>query len=116
MGKLPVPGVGGNGFASEFGDLTGMSHQEVEQFLCGLNATKNISQGGYTEYKFPDRSKVIIRPDGEVVRLPMPRYNIDGKNINKGLRLGKDGSLLPTRDSQGNLIMNTHNTGEKLRD
>lgn len=34
------------------------------------------------------------------------------KNINKGLRLGKDGSLLPTLDEFGNPIVNTHNTGE----
>lgn len=116
MSKLPDPGVGGNGTASEFGDLTGMSRLEVDQFLSGLDVTRKITQGGYIEYKFSDKSKVIIRPDGEVVRLPMPKYNREGRNMNRGLRLGKDGSLLPTRDAQGNLIMNTHNTGERVRD
>lgn len=105
-------GVGGNGIASEFGDLTGLTRQEVDKFLCELGANVKITQGGYVEYKFPDRSKVIIRPDGEVARIPAPKYDSDGKNINKGLRLGKDGSLLPTLDQFGNPIVNTHNTGE----
>ncbi|MCL1475989.1 hypothetical protein [Argonema antarcticum] len=111
---MPSPGVGGNGIASEFGDLTGLTPQEVNNFLCGLGANVKITQGGYVEYKFPDNSKLIIRPDGEVVRIPAPRYDLDGRNMNKGLRLGKDGSLLPTRDRFGNPILNTHNTGERV--
>ncbi|WP_199315470.1 hypothetical protein [Aerosakkonema funiforme] len=109
-------GVVGNGIASEFGDLTGLTRQEVNNFLHGFGAKVKISEGGYVEYKFPDNSKIIIRPDGEVVRIPAPRYDSDGKNINKGLRLGKDGSLLPTRDRFGNPIVNTHNTGERVSD
>nr|WP_275994543.1 hypothetical protein [Argonema antarcticum] len=91
-----------------------MTPQEVNNFLCGLGANVKITQGGYVEYKFPDNSKLIIRPDGEVVRIPAPRYDLDGRNMNKGLRLGKDGSLLPTRDRFGNPILNTHNTGERV--
>ena len=35
---MPSQGVGGNGIASEFGDLTGMTRQEVDDFLRGLGA------------------------------------------------------------------------------
>jgi len=35
---VPSQGVGGNGIASEFGDLTGMTRQEVDDFLRGLGA------------------------------------------------------------------------------
>ncbi|MBO3463703.1 hypothetical protein G7B40_017100 [Aetokthonos hydrillicola Thurmond2011] len=107
-------GVGGNGAASEFGDLTGFSREEVDDFLQGLGASVKITSGGYVEYKFPDRSKVTIRPNGEVIRTPAPIYSLDGTRINKGLRLDKDGSLLETRDKSNNLIPDTHTTGERL--
>ena len=112
---MPSQGVGGNGIASEFGDLSGMTRQEVDDFLRGLGAEIRTTQRGYLEYEFADRSRVNIRPDGEVVRTPSPRYGSDGRRTNKGLRLDKDGSLLKTRDEFGNLIPGTHNTGEKVR-
>lgn len=110
----PNPGVGGNGTASEFGDVTGLTRQAVDLFLQGLGAMVKTTQGHYVEYKFADRSKVIIRPDGEVIRLPAPKYDVNGRNINKGLRLEKDGSLTSTRDESGSLILGTHNTSETL--
>jgi hypothetical protein len=113
---VPIQGVGGNGIASEFGDLTGMTRQEVDDFLRGLGAKVKISTGNYAEYKFADKSKVIVRTNSEVVRLPAPRYGADGRRINRGLRLDKDGSLLQTLDEFGNQIPGTHITGEKLRD
>jgi len=39
-----------------------------------------------------------------------------GHNTNKGLRLDRYGRLLRTRDEFGNLIPDTHNTGEKLNE
>ncbi|MEG3929224.1 MULTISPECIES: hypothetical protein [unclassified Microcoleus] len=111
---VPSQGVGGNGIASEFGDLTGMTREEVDDFLRGLGAEIRTTEGGYLEYEFADRSRVNIRPDGEVVRTPAPRYGSDGRKINKGLRLDKDGSLVKTRDEFGNKIPGTHNTGEKV--
>ncbi|MEG4074157.1 hypothetical protein QUA30_15825 [Microcoleus sp. Pol14C2] len=111
---VPSQGVGENGIASEFGDLTGMTRQEVDDFLRGLGAKVKSSLGNYVEYKFSDRSKVIIRTNSEVVRLPAPRYGSDGRRINWGLRLGKDGSVLQTRDEFGNQIPDTHITGEKV--
>jgi hypothetical protein len=113
---VPSQGVGGNGIASEFGDLSGMTRQEVDEFLRGLGAKVKISSGNYAEYKFSDKSKVIVRTNGEVVRLPAPRYGADGKRINRGLRLDRDGSLLQTLDEFGNQIPGTHITGEKVRD
>jgi hypothetical protein len=114
--RLPSKGVGGNGIASEFGDLTGMTRQEVDRFLKELDAKVKITLGGYVEYKFPDRSKVIIRPDGEVVRTPAPIYASDGSRTNRGLRLDKQGRLMATRDELGNSMPDTHNTGERVRD
>ncbi|HLO50288.1 MAG TPA: hypothetical protein VK211_17870 [Kamptonema sp.] len=113
---MPSQGVGGNGIASEFGDLTGMSRQEVDDFLRGIGAgVKSIGEG-YIEYKFPDKSVVIIRPNGEVIRTPAPKYGANGRNINKGLRLDPNGNILRTRDEFGNFILGTHNTGERLND
>ncbi|MGB3266622.1 MAG: hypothetical protein WBA89_21990 [Microcoleus sp.] len=112
---VPSQGVGGNGIASEFGDLSGMTRQEVDDFLRGLGAEIRTTQRGYREYEFADRSRVHIRTDGEVVRTPAPKYGSDGRRINKGLRLDKDGSLVKTLDEFGNHISGTHNTGEKVR-
>ncbi|MEG4209232.1 hypothetical protein [Microcoleus sp. S13_B4] len=113
---VPSQGVGGNGIASEFGDLTGMNRQEIDDFLRGLGAEIRTTRDGYVEYKFFDKSTVMIRPNGEVIRTPAPKYGSDGKNLNKGLRLDRDGKLLRTRDEFGNLIIGTHNTGEKLNE
>lgn len=111
---VPSQGVGGNGIASEFGDLTGMTREEVDDFLRGLGAKVKSSLGNYVEYKFSDKSKVTIRTNSEIVRLPAPRYGSDGRRINRGLRLDKDGSLLKTVDEFGNQIPDTHITGEKV--
>ncbi len=111
---VPSQGVGGNGIASEFGDLTGMTREQVDDFLRGLGAKVKDFLGNYVEYKFSDKSKVIIRTNSEVVRLPSPRYGSDGRRINRGLRLDKDGSVLLTRDEFGNQIPGTHITGEKV--
>ncbi|VXD15228.1 conserved hypothetical protein [Planktothrix serta PCC 8927] len=113
---MPGQGVGGNGTASEFGDLTGMSRREADEFLRSLGATIKITKGGYIEYKFADASVVMIRPNGEVIRTPAPKYNAEGQRINKGLRLDQNGCLLQTRDNLGNLLENTHQTGERLNE
>jgi hypothetical protein len=47
---VPSQGVGGNGIASEFGDLTGMTRQEVDDFLRGLGAEIRTTRGGYVAY------------------------------------------------------------------
>ncbi|GAA6617113.1 hypothetical protein NUACC26_029220 [Scytonema sp. NUACC26] len=91
-----------------------MSRAEADAFFQSLGATGKTTASGYTQYRFPDRSEVWIRPDGEVVRMPAPQYGSDGSRINRGLRLDKDGSLLKTRDEFGNEIPGTHNTGEKV--
>lgn len=108
------PGVGGNGTASELGDLTGLSRTDAEAFLMGLGATKTMSASGeYITYSFPDKSRVYIRTaDGRVSRTPAPRYALDGRNLNKGLRLNQQGALLQTRDANGNPVSGTHNVDE----
>ena len=113
---MPSQGVGGNGIASEFGDLTGMTRQEVDDFLRGIGAEIRTTEGGFVAYKFFDKSTVMIRPNCEVIRTPAPKYASDGRNINKGFPLARDGYLLRTRDELGNLIPGTHNTGEKLNE
>jgi hypothetical protein len=113
---ISLSGVGGNGISSHIGDLTVVKYAEVNQFLCSLKAKVTISKTGeYTTYKFPDLSSITIRNlDGRVSRLPSPKYSSDGRNINKGLRLDKDGNLLKTRDQFNNPIPNTHNTEEYI--
>ncbi len=113
---IKLLGVGGNGIASEIQDLTGIEYQKVDDFLRSLNAKVTISKTKlYTTYKFSDQSSITIRnSDGRVSRLPSPQYDINGQNINKGLRLDKDGTLLKTRDQFGNPIANTHDTGEYI--
>ena len=49
---MPSQGVGGNGIASEFGDLTGMTRQEVDDFLRGLGAEIRTTRDGYVAYNF----------------------------------------------------------------
>ena len=101
----PGPGAGGYGAASEFGDMTGMSRTAVDAFLRARGANVSRTAGGYTRYRFPDKSEVWIRPDGEVVRLPAPQYAPDGRRINKRTRLDQRGR--PTT---------MHNTGERVID
>ena len=65
---------------------------------CGVGVSPALNMQfkcvtAYLEYEFADRSRVHIRTDGEVVRTPAPKYASDGRRINKGLRLDKDGSL-----------------------
>ena len=43
---VPSQGVGGNGIASEFGDLTGITRQGVDEFLRGLGAEIRPTKGG----------------------------------------------------------------------
>ncbi len=83
--------------------MSGMSRADADAFLRSLSATLKTTAGGYAEYKFPDKSAVWIRLDGEVVRTPAPTYRPDGSRTNKGGRLDPNGN--PTTE---------HNTGEKL--
>ena len=71
---VPSQGVGGHGIASEFGDLSGMTRQEVDDFLRGLGAEIRTTRDGYVAYKFFDKSTLMIRPNGEVIRTPAPKY------------------------------------------
>ncbi len=103
--KRPDPGVGGNGVASEFGSLHGMSRTDADAFLRSLGAEVRTTAGGYRHYKLPDKSELVIRPDGEVIRLPNPTYDPTGRRLNKGARLNETGA--PTSN---------HNTGERVVD
>jgi len=103
--KRPGPGVGGNGTASEFGSLNGMSRADADAFLRSLGAEVKTTVGGYRHYKFPDKSEVAIRPNGEVIRIPKRIYGPDGRRINRGDRLDENG--VPTM---------SHNTGERVLD
>lgn len=100
----PPGGPGGNGVPSTFGSLHGNSRQTVDKFLRSLNPKSiKVTKGGYTHYKYPDGSEIVIRPDGEIIRLSAPRYEPNGARINKGARLDQNGH--PTQ---------SHNTGEKV--
>ena len=83
--------------------MAGMSGTDVDIFLRSLGAAVRTTAGGYTRYKFPDRSEVWIRPNGEVVRLPRREYDAQGQRTNKGARLDANGALTAA-----------HTTGEKV--
>jgi hypothetical protein len=82
-----------------------MSRREADVFLRSLGAEVRMTAGGYTRYKFSDRSEVWIRPNGEVVRLPQRVYDPHGQRINKGMRLDENGTLTAT-----------HTTGERVEE
>ncbi len=101
--RRPGPGQGNHGIASTFGSLRGMSRIEADGFLRALHADVRTTAGGYVRYQFSDTSKVWIRPNGDVVRLPQREYDPQGQRTNKGMRLDKDGALTAT-----------HTTGERV--
>jgi hypothetical protein len=99
-GKVPGAGAGGHGEASNIGNLTGMSRAEVDAALTARGATKHITAGDYTHYRFPDGSEVFIRPDGRVGRIAAPQYDPDtGQRTNRGQRLDQDGRPTSNHDS-----------------
>ena len=54
------------GMASQLEDLSGKPRAEVDTLLQARGATKKATAGGYTHYRFPDRSEIVIRPDAEL--------------------------------------------------
>lgn len=95
-----LPGAGGNGQASTVGNLTGMTRAEVDTALLARSATKHVTAGGYTHYRFSDGSQVYIRPDGRVGRVAAPQYDpVTGRRTNRGQRLDQDGCPTTNHDS-----------------
>jgi len=91
--------------AGEIENLNGKTREQADELLRSRGATKKVTAGGYVHYKFPDKSEIVIRPDGRVVRIPAPEYGPNGERTNKGGRLDQHGQ--PTT---------SHDTGERLRD
>lgn len=87
-GREPGRGPGGFGVVSTFGSLDGWTFADADEFLTSHAELVNkfVSAGSYFRYLFRDNSELIIRPNGEIIRLPRPMYNSDGTRI-KGLRL-----------------------------
>src|SRR5438093_178775 len=102
---ISKPGAGGHGQASSVGNLTGMKRAEVDAALTSQGATKHVTAGGYTHYRFPDGSQVYIRPDGRVGRIAAPQYDpATGRRTNRGQRLDQDGRPTPNHDSGDSVI------------
>jgi hypothetical protein len=77
-----------------------MTRAEVDAALTAQGATKQVTAGGYTHYRFPDGSEVFIRPDGRVGRVAAPQYDpITGQRTNRGQRLDQDGRPTSSHDS-----------------
>ena len=74
-------------------------------FCARREAEVHTTAGEYTRYWFPDTSEVLIRPNGEVVRLPQREYGPQGQRTNRGVRLDENGA--PTF---------TDSTGERVED
>ena len=97
------------GTAGEFEDLSGKTFEEANKILEQGTRRVADSAGGYRAYKYPDGSEVIIRDNGEVIRMAAPEYAKTGERTNKGQRLDSQGNLLPRSDPD------SHNTGEMVR-
>ena len=89
-------GKGGSGAASKVRNLQGMTERQAAHVLrkAGFTGGKK-SGGGWRVFKHPDGSKVHLGSDGRIVRTPAPKYGPTGARINKGARLGPDGSNVP---------------------
>jgi hypothetical protein len=82
-----------------------MSRAEVEAALTAQGATKHVTAGGYTHYRFLDGSQVFVRPDGRVGRIAAPRYDpATGQRTNRGQRLDQDGRPTTSHDSGDSVI------------
>jgi len=93
----PAP-TGQHGTASDFGSLDGMTQAEADTLLKGYGPRRvTTTKGGYTHYKYPDGSEVVIGPDLEVDRIPAPTYDASGRR-QRGWRLGSDGNLYRPHD------------------
>ncbi len=85
--RTPAKARGGFGTASTFGSLDGWTLTEADEYLSTHSELKprSISAGGYQRYEFKDSSELIIRPSGQIIRLPYLLYSADGSRI-KGMR------------------------------
>lgn len=94
------PGAGAHGQASFIGSLDGKTRAEVDTALISRGATKQVTLGGYTHYRFADGSQVFIRPDGRVGRLAAPAFDpATGRRTNRGQRLDLNGRPTTNHDS-----------------
>ena len=85
--RTPEPLSEDYGTVSEFGSMDGWTLLEAEAFLLAHANLRRFHSTleGYREYVFQDASKLYIRPNGEVIRIPKPTYASDGRKI-KGYR------------------------------
>jgi hypothetical protein len=67
--------------------MDGWTLTEVENFLTTHVQLRRFhtTLEGYREYVFQDGSRLYIRPNGEIIRIPKPIYTSDGRKI-KGYR------------------------------
>ena len=87
--RQPDPGPGGYGTASEFGSLDGWTLADVQAYLAihpKLRRFHKTARDGYLEYIFQDGSRLHIRPEGQVIRIPRPMYEADGR-LMRGFRI-----------------------------
>mgnify|MGYP001094528596 CR=1 FL=1 len=88
------PGAGGT--AAEIDSLNGWTIEAADIYLKAMSALVKltVTAGRYRHYRFADTSEVVIRPNGEVIRLPQRQYDEDGNRI-RGLRIdSKTGAIL----------------------
>jgi hypothetical protein len=88
------PGVGGNGAASRLPNLNGAYPIEARDALIRDGfMPKPPTSGNYQNFRHADSSEVWIDwPTGRVVRLAPRQYDSSGRRINKGQRIGPDGT------------------------
>jgi RHS repeat-associated protein len=94
--------AGENG-AQGLPDQTGKPRSETERDLASQGFRPAAPVGSYDEYVHPDGSRVLIGPDGRIVRIG-PK--VAGKKYGK--RYGPNGEEIPYEPGK-----NTHDTGER---
>ncbi len=95
----PGEGSGGFGVASSFGSLDGWTLAEADEYLSKhpeLQRQINAQQAIIIVINFRDGSELIIRPNGQIIRLPYRRYTDGGKRL-RGFRLNVvTGEIFPS--------------------
>lgn len=98
--RQPASRDGIYGRVSEFGSLDEWSFSDADAFLQQHPYFRKltVTAGGYRHYVFDDGSELVIRPNGEVIRLPKAVYDETGAR-QKGYRLHPvNGDLLRSNE------------------
>ncbi len=88
----------GEGASAKVPNLNGKSRDEITQILTqyGFKSNNKPSPAGWETFKHEDKSKIDINwGDGRIIRTGKPIYGSDGRIINRGQRIDRNGYKIP---------------------